>query len=413
MNDFSEIRSEKLQEAHNFKTLHVTPFFPPDKGGIANFVSDLCQSLGKQGNNITIIAPKRINSKIPLAYDSSKNIIRINCIFLPGWPYPTLRSVSIPIDLGLKLDSLIRKGHFDIVHVHGHHYPISWLAINSAYKYGIPIVLSMHGMYALNPKIMGGKTVIEEWLNKHVFTKILAKTDAIIGGTTQVTDYAKELGKQSNKYFTIPAGVDTHVYKENIMKKCEYRIKYNLNPDSIVILFIGRFEHVKGIIEFANAAKKIIKCKSKKVEVVLVGEGSLYYYVQSILHNIDGVHLLKWQPYNSIHELYIAADIFIIPSRFEALPLTLIEAMNAGLHIVYTPVGGVPDILQGYFPKTMLTATSIEEIQRTMITLLEDYSPLQEMSKSFDYAQKFDWNNIASNVNKLYAVIKNRKRTKI
>jgi glycosyltransferase involved in cell wall biosynthesis len=36
-------------------------------------------------------------------------------------------------------------------------------------------------------------------------------------------------------------------------KKCEYRIKYNLNPDSIVILFIGRFEHVKGIIEFANA----------------------------------------------------------------------------------------------------------------------------------------------------------------
>src|SRR5919112_5125857 len=113
MNNFSENISEKLQAARNFKTLHVTPFFPPDRGGIANFVSDLCQSLGKQGNNIAIIAPKRINSKIPLAYDSSKNIIRINCIFLPGWPYPTLRSVSIPIDLGLKLDSLIQKGYFD------------------------------------------------------------------------------------------------------------------------------------------------------------------------------------------------------------------------------------------------------------------------------------------------------------
>jgi hypothetical protein len=36
------------------------------------------------------------------------------------------------------------------------------------------------------------------------------------------------------------------------MKKHEYRIKYNLHSDSIVILFIGRFEHVKGIIEFAN-----------------------------------------------------------------------------------------------------------------------------------------------------------------
>jgi glycosyltransferase involved in cell wall biosynthesis len=408
MNNFLEYKSKKLQTQHNYKLLHVTPFFPPDKGGIADFVSNLCQSLSKQGNNITIIAPKRINNKIPVGFDGSEDIIRINCIYLPGWPYPTLRSVSIPVDLGLKLDSLIRKGHFDIVHVHDHHYPINCLAINSAHKYGIPIVLSMHGMYALNPKKLEGKTMLEQWLNKHIFTKILAKTDAIIGQTKQIIDYAKEIGKQTTKYFTIPPGVNTNIYKENIMKKREYRIKYNLHPDSIVILFRGRFEHVKGIIEFANAAKNIIKYKGKKVEVVIIGGGSLDYYVQSILRDIDGVHLLKWQPYNYIHEIYIAADIFIIPSRFEGVPLTLMEAMNAGLHIVYTPVGGMSDILQGYFPKTILTATSTEEIQKTLTTLLEDYTPLQNMSSSFDYAQKFDWNNIASDVNKLYEAIRNR-----
>jgi glycosyltransferase involved in cell wall biosynthesis len=409
MNNFFEYNPKKFQTQYNYKVLHVTPFFPPDKGGIADFVSNLCQNLSKQGNSITIIGQKRINNKIPDTDDGSENIIRINCIYLPGWPYPTLRSVSIPIDLGLKLDSLIRKEHFDIVHVHDHHYPICWLAINSAYKYGIPIVLSMHTLYALNPKIMGGKTVLEEWLNKHVFTKILAKTDAIIGGTRQVTDYAKEIGKQSAKYFTIPAGVNTHVYKENIMKKNEYRIKYNLHPDSIVILFVGRFEHVKGIIEFTNAVKNIIKYNNNKVEVVLVGNGSLDYYVQSILHGVDRVHLLKWQPNNRIHEIYITADIFVLPSRFEGLPLTIIEAMNAGLHIVYTPVGGIPDILQEYFPKTRLIATSSEEIQKTLITLLEYYSPsLQDRGSSFDYAQKFDWNNIASDVNKVYEVIRNR-----
>ena len=83
--------------------------------------------------------------------------------------------------------------------------------------------------------------------------------------------------------------------------------------------------------------------------------------------------------------------------------------MNAGLHIVYTPVGGIPDILEEYFPKTMLIATSIEEIQKTLITLLEYYtSPLQAMDSSIYYAQKFDWNNIASDVNKVYEVIRNR-----
>ena len=43
--------------------------------------------------------------------------------------------------------------------------------------------------------------------------------------------------------------------------------------------------------------------------------------------------------------------------------------MNAGLHIVYTPVGGMPDILQEYFAKTMLRATSTEEIQKTLTSL--------------------------------------------
>ena len=167
-------------------------------------------------------------------------------------------------------------------------------------------------MYALNPKVMGGKTVLEQWLNKNIFTKILAKTDAIIGGTKQIIDYAKEIGKQSRNYFTIPPGINTNNFKENIMKKNEYRKKYNLHPDSIVILFRGRFEHVKGIIEFANVAKKIIKYKDKKVEVVLVGGGSLDYYVQSILHDIDGVHLLKWS-HIIIYMNYILTDIFITP----------------------------------------------------------------------------------------------------
>jgi glycosyltransferase involved in cell wall biosynthesis len=56
----------------------------------------------------------------------------------------------------------------------------------------------------------------------------------------------------------------------------------------------------------------------------------------------------------------------------------------------------------------MLTATSIEEIQKALTNLLENYSPLSDMSSSFDYAQKFDWNNIASDMNKIYEVIRNR-----
>src|SRR5215469_13025388 len=134
-----------VQSNHNI--LHVTPFFPPDKGGIANHVSNLCLQLSKQGNNdIFVVAPRHIHSKSELAAEEGIEhaAIRIHSFYLLGWPYPTLRSVSIPLDFGFKIDSIIRKGSFDIIHAHGHHYPISWIAINSAHKHSIPCVLTLH-----------------------------------------------------------------------------------------------------------------------------------------------------------------------------------------------------------------------------------------------------------------------------
>ena len=383
----------------NYKILTVTPFFPPDVGGITNHVLNLNIRLAKLGNNITIVAPKRLHHKIS-PHTDFKEVFRINSTYLPGWPYQTLRSVSIPIDFGIKIESIIQKGDFDFIHVHGHHYPISWLAINFAHKYSIPSILTLHGMYALNPNVLGGRSRIENFFNRYLFTKILSKTTAVIGLTAQITSYAKQFGKESIKYFTIPNGVDTAIYIENMNRKNEFRKKYQINKDRIVILFCGRFEQVKGIIEFANAVKNIVR--NKGVEVIIVGGGSQESFVRSILRDTDGIHLLSWQPAENIHELYIVSDIFVIPSKFEALPLTVIEAMNAGLHIVYTPVGGIPDILSEYSSKTVLKVVSSDEIE-SVLNILISHFPIENTVDDLTYAQKFDWNNVVVNTMIAYA----------
>jgi glycosyltransferase involved in cell wall biosynthesis len=384
------------------KILHVTPWFPPDKSGIANHVLNVCLNLVKHGNDITIVTPRRIKNKIEIETKDLADIIRIRSIHLPGWPYPTLRSVSIPLDMGWTLDSIIRKGGFSIVHAHDLHYPICWRAITSAHKYGIPSVLTLHGMYGLNPNVLSGKTRFEEWIYRHIFKRILAKANAVIGLTKNITNLAQQYGPKTINYYTIGNGINTDVYKQNLKRKLEFRLKYNIDPDALVILFTGRFEQVKGVIEFATAAKNILEHNRKKVEVVLVGSGTLGAIVHSILDNIRGAHLLEWQPSDKIHEMYIASDIFVIPSRFEGLPITIIEAMNALLHVVYTPVGGIPDILEPYSPKTMLTETSSEEIQRVLITLLGDFPITEKVDDSLLYAQTFDWKNIAYDINEAY-----------
>ena len=388
--------------------LTVTPFFPPTKGGISNHVLHQTRNLSKIGHDISLITPN-LRENTSKYNDHFKNFYQLNSFFLPGWPYPTLRSVSIPKDLGSKIKSVIRNGDLDIVHVHGHHYPFSWFAVKWAKKYEIPIVLTLHGMYALNPNVLGGKTIIEELFNKYFFKKIFSNINAVIGLTPDVTNYAKIFTNESTRYYTIPNGVDVIMFKENLKRKNEYRKNYNIGHNSIVILFRGRFEQVKGILEFAKAAKKLVM--NKKIEIVIIGGGSLLDSLKAIIAGTNRIHLYDWQPEDKIHELYIASDIFIIPSRFEALPLAIMEAMNAGLHIVYTPVGGLPDILKKYPRSTSIQGISQTEIENGLSKVISNFD-VDNVSESLSYASKFDWKSITADTSKVYAECINHEEGK-
>jgi len=382
----------------NFRLLTVAPFFPPFVGGLSNHVFKINTNLAKLGIDITIVKPKHSTDK-----GSKKNplftIYKINSIYLPGWPYSTLKSVSIPIDLGHRIDSIIRNGSFDLVHVHGHHFPISWIALNSAKKYSIPTILTLHGMWALKPNLVGGKSRIEEYFNKYIFKKVLSKSDAVIGLTNQVTNYAKQYENKIVKNFVIPNGVDTEIYQNNLSKKQDFRKKYGLAPSSKVIFFCGRLEEVKGIIEFSKAIKKIIQ--ENQIEILIAGSGSLEKFVNDNLKHFKNVHIMGLHDPDKIHELYIASDIYIIPSKFEGLPLTIIEAMNAGLHIIYTPVGGIPDVMKNYSRKTVLNEVSVSEIAKVIQKVISS-SEQENLEHALKYAKEFDWKKITQDTVSVY-----------
>ncbi len=98
------------------KILHVTPFFPPSIGGISNLVYNLCDALTKYDNNIYIITSRNRNlQNLPRNNETKpKQLTEIKSIYFPGWPYSTLRNFSVPLDLGIKINSIIKDGHFDI-----------------------------------------------------------------------------------------------------------------------------------------------------------------------------------------------------------------------------------------------------------------------------------------------------------
>jgi glycosyltransferase involved in cell wall biosynthesis len=383
------------------RILHVTPFYPPSIGGISNLVYSLCKELNKYDLDVHIITARGMMNNYYNEKGKSERFTEIKSVHLPGWPYSTLRNFSFPADLGYRVNAIIKSGRFDVVHVHGHHYPICWIALYSAHLNKIPTVLSLHGTYALNPTKLGGKSLIEDLFNKYMFKRILRKSDVVIGGTNQVIEYARNYSSPSTTFTIIPNGVNSDKFRTNLDGKREFREKYKINQTKTVILFVGRFDESKGALNFAKAAKLILTQHKNEFEIIMVGRGKLEHQIRSIAQGIEGFRLLEWQPAEEIHEIYISADIFILPSKFEGLPLSILEAMAAGLHIIYSDVGGVNEILQGYPKRIMLNSIAPEEISRVCLSVSEK-GMVNNQKNNSDYRFDFDWRNIAKKIYDVY-----------
>lgn len=128
------------------------------------------------------------------------------------------------------------------------------------------------------------------------------------------------------------------------LKKCQPKTDYSVS-DTFTFLHVGRFNQQKnhaGLLKaFAMLYKAHPNCRLR-----LVGEGELRKEAEALSQELgirEAVEFcgLRSNVYPILHD----ADAFLLPSHYEGMPMTLIEAMGTGLPIVAASVGGVPDML--------------------------------------------------------------------
>jgi glycosyltransferase involved in cell wall biosynthesis len=382
----------------------VSTFYPPHIGGIEHHVENLSRELVKKGHNVTILTSAL--SKFPSTTLSNDNItiVRIKAYFPFKSIYSPVSNQGFLLNIKGILKEIITEKKIDIVHAHGHHYYLTWRTISAADKLGIPVILTLHGLNTLNRCNVFAKKA-EGIFNQTIFRSELRKVNAVIGLTPHITDCVRKYNFASKNCYTVPNGVNFKLYDQNINETIRYREKYGIDSDKIVILFIGRFAQIKGIIELAEAAKDVVK-KKKHVFFVFVGGGPLSSLLTKTLKSIEAnSKVIGWIPQEKIYELYIASNVFVLPSKSEALPLTILEAMAARLKIIAASVGGVPEILKNYPQKIMIKNGTTSEISNAILNTLKGVNEVainagQPIDRS--YMESFDWEKIACKVERIY-----------
>lgn len=380
----------------------VTPFYPPDPGGIAVHVHELANRLTKLGVRCQVISCFKgfCSSSFHEKVNEKLEVIRVVSATPIHFP-ETMKSFRIPFYSTLIRDELLSFDP-DVIHLHGHHYPISWLIAFDQKMKNIPKILTMHGMYALNPYQEGGKSVVEGIFNQSLLRVLLKKINGIIALTPTM---AKYISKYTDRpIFVIPNGVDLELFQKNLKKKYEYRNEFDLPQDKKIVLFRGRFNYVKGIVEYTYVAALLSRLR-KGLYFLAVGDGSYSQFVKEMFEKyIDGC-VMSWTPYEHLHKLYIASDIYVLPSKWEALPITLIEAMASELVIVATGISTIVDVLRDYPKKVLIERSTVRDlfngIKKALLLNQYDYIDRNKL-------YKYDWKQIIGKIYRLYCIVSSR-----
>ncbi len=121
--------------------------------------------------------------------------------------------------------------------------------------------------------------------------------------------------------------------------------KYKINKDSYVILNVGRYTPQKNQIELIKSMPKIQK-QISNVHLLLVGRGEMKDILKNEIVRIGMEENITVTGYvDDIYKYYSRGDIFILPSLYEGMPITLLEAMSAKLPVIASNISGVNEII--------------------------------------------------------------------
>lgn len=139
---------------------------------------------------------------------------------------------------------------------------------------------------------------------------------------------------EDHPFIFVPNGIDLESYENIPQSKEEIRNELNIPQNALVIGNIGRFEEQKNHDVLIDIFEEIVKKRSNS-HLILIGEGSLEDRIKDKVINLDlqsKVSFLGLR--DDIPQLLKAMDVFLMPSLYEGLPISAVEAQAAGLKIV-------------------------------------------------------------------------------
>jgi len=163
----------------------------------------------------------------------------------------------------------------------------------------------------------------------------------------------------------------------DLKKKEKLKKELGIQEDKKVILYVGHLIKEKGVdklIEISNSREDCV--------FIFVGEDKDDLLKETPAEEIENIQYFGFLPSFSkeLYQLYHISDLFLLPTRWENCPLTVIEAMSFGLPVIATDVGGVPELVEHEINGYLFGLDEFSKLDDILGKMLREYD-LEEMGQ--------------------------------
>jgi phosphatidyl-myo-inositol alpha-mannosyltransferase len=363
----------------------VTPYVYPLPGGVTQHVQYLYENLRLRGHDVRILT-----SSHGLQRASEGDIIRIG----KGFSLPVNGSVGT-ITLSPRFISQVRdmleREQFDLLHFHEPFVPfLSPIILRLSTSVNIA---TFHAYGGFSPSYEFGKRAMRGYAER-------------LHGRIAVSGAAKHFIERyfPGDYKVIPNGVDVDRYQRAVPLA-------RWQDGTRNILFVGRFEPRKGLLELLKAYR-ILKKTGCDCRVLVVGSGPLAREARRYVatRRLKGVEFLGRVSDEEKAQLFRTADVFVSPATGgESFGIVLLEAMASGTAIVASDIHGYKGVVRRGREGLLVPPRDPKAIAAAVARLLNDDEERLAMAAAGRVrAQDFSWERVTAKVDEFYGVVVRR-----
>ena len=337
---------------------------------------------------------------------------------------PWLQLLAIPYIISgfFKCIGICRKWRPDVIHAHWP-FPHAYIALGATKLFGIPLALNFHGAELL---LIRKKKWVKPLLKfaigqaQAVFANssfTASKIKAIRNVDVEWSPYGTTLPATTSSGDTPPKGGHAHISAEALSGQRPQRPEPHAINGKFKILFVGRHIERKGICYLIEAARFLPR---EQFEIRIVGMGDLTEQLKVLARQVatgtpDAAEIIftgKLSPEDLANE-YRTANVFTLPAIVdskgdtEGLGVVLIEAMELGLPVVASNVGGIPDVVLDGISGLLVPEKDPQALAKAFKRLAAEPALVQQLLEGAQkrIAECFSWDGIIQRQIEVYKKI--------